>query len=167
MRHTFAAEQWLPLPVDRVFAFFADPTNLLRITPRWQRLQIDDIIIRHAAESIAAAGAGTRITFSMRAFPFSPKRISWQAEIDEFKWNSHFCDKQVQGPFVYWQHCHRVMSRSRNEFPGTILLDELEYELPYGFLGELATNLFVARQIRSTFHYRQARTKEILLSAKR
>ncbi len=40
MRHTFQTEQWLPFPVELVFAFFAYPENLPRLMPAWQKARI-------------------------------------------------------------------------------------------------------------------------------
>ena len=37
MHHTFTSEQWLPYPVEPVFAFFANPENLPRLMPKWQK----------------------------------------------------------------------------------------------------------------------------------
>ena len=46
MRHPFAAEQWLPYPVELVFAFFANPQNLPRLMPAWQKARIEEIAVR-------------------------------------------------------------------------------------------------------------------------
>src|SRR3954451_16784048 len=41
MRFSFTSEQWVPFPLARVFAFFADPLNLPRLMPAWQDARID------------------------------------------------------------------------------------------------------------------------------
>ncbi|HEY5214106.1 MAG TPA: SRPBCC family protein, partial [Acidobacteriaceae bacterium] len=41
MRLRFHTEQHLPYPIETVFAFFADPANLPRLMPAWQRARID------------------------------------------------------------------------------------------------------------------------------
>jgi ligand-binding SRPBCC domain-containing protein len=179
MRHTFQAEQWLPYPVDLVFAFFANPENLPRLMPRWQKARIEEasfapppprpgiVSLIDPTNSPAlrlrgiAAGAGTLMTISFRPFPFSPVRVPWDAEITEFVWNEHFCDVQHRGPFAYWRHCHRLQQESRDAVPGTLLRDHLQYEMHFGALGELAHTLGV-RQIASIFKYRQKRTAELL-----
>jgi ligand-binding SRPBCC domain-containing protein len=172
MRHTFQSEQWLPYPVELVFAFFADPENLPRLMPPWQRARIEDAFFVPPPPGPAAdpaprrnritAGAGTRMTLSFRPFPYARIRVSWYAEITEFFWNDHFCDHQRSGPFAYWHHCHSVRSEIRNDFPGTLLTDVVAYEMPFGRLGELAQRLFINRQLHSTFAYRHRRTSELL-----
>lgn len=171
MRHIYTAEQWLPYPIERVFAFFADPENLPRLMPAWQKARIEEAVFApppalppSSAPRIpgVAAGAGTRMTISFRPFPFSPVRVPWDAEITEFTWFEHFCDVQHRGPFAYWRHCHRLSPESRNDTQGSLLRDVVEYELPLGALGDLANTLFVSRQMRSIFAYRQKRTTELL-----
>jgi ligand-binding SRPBCC domain-containing protein len=175
MRHTFQSEQWLPYPVDLVFAFFANPENLPRLLPPWQKARIEKISIATPPQqpvassrlSTIAAGAGTKLTISLRPFPYSPIRVPWDAEISEFLWNDHFCDRQLRGPFAYWHHCHQVKPETRSgdsgsPTPGTLLEDKVDYELPLSKLGNIANSLFVASQLRSTFAYRHARTSELL-----
>jgi ligand-binding SRPBCC domain-containing protein len=168
MRHNFQSQQWLPHPVELVFAFFANPKNLPCLMPAWQKACIKEVAFTPppAAASTRvkslAAGAGTRVTLSFRPLPYSPIRIAWEAEISEFVWNDHFCDQQLHGPFAYWHHCHSVSSESRAGHSGTRLCDDVEYELPFGKLGELAQRLFIARQLLRTFAYRHARTDELL-----
>ncbi len=178
MRHTFTAEQWLPYPVDVVFAFFSSPENLPRLMPTWQKARIEEATFvapppRPIGSSPAvrlfgiAAGEGTRITLSFRPFPFSPVRVPWDAKIDQFVWNDHFCDAQLRGPFAFWHHCHRVQSETRaNErgiqTAGTVIHDEVQYEMRLGVLGEFANRMFMKRQMRSIFAYRQKRTAELI-----
>ncbi|MCU1320956.1 MAG: cyclase/dehydrase [Acidobacteriaceae bacterium] len=178
MPHTFSAEQWLPYPIELVFAFFANPENLPRLMPSWQKARIEEAAFappppRPVAADPAlrlktiAAGAGTRMTISFRPFPYAPIRVPWEAEISEFAWNDHFCDIQLRGPFAYWKHCHSLKPETRANpsgvlIHGTLLRDHVEYALPFGLAGQIAQRLVVGRQLQSTFHYRQRRTEELL-----
>jgi ligand-binding SRPBCC domain-containing protein len=174
MRYIYHSEQWLPYPVDQVFAFFANPENLPRLMPPWQKARIEEAAfapppprpVSSLSQRSITAGPGTRITFSFRPFPYSPIRIPWEAEIDEFVWNSHFADRQLRGPFAYWHHRHTVASENRiNDgvsTPGTVLRDEIEYEPPLGLFGNIANSFFIARQLNNTFTYRKHRTSAIL-----
>jgi ligand-binding SRPBCC domain-containing protein len=185
MRFSFQAEQWLPYPPELVFAFFSNPENLPRLMPNWQRARIEDAVLVPAPQppagsrhyTICAAGAGTRLTLSFRPFPFSPVRVPWAAEITDFVWNTRFCDRQLRGPFAYWNHCHSIEAQSRphqtvpgehadskDSTAGTLLRDHVEYEMPFGFLGRLAQTLFVNRQLRATFKFRHQRTSVLLAS---
>jgi ligand-binding SRPBCC domain-containing protein len=177
MRHTHHSEQWLPYPVELVFAFFANPENLPRLMPSWQKARIEEAaftpppLLPATASSTRcksiAAGAGTRLSLSFRPFPCSPVRLLWEAEISEFVWNDLFCDTQLRGPFAYWHHCHSVRPEARANpsgalIPGTLLRDDIAYQLPLGKLGNLVQRLFLARQLNSTFAYRHARTNALL-----
>jgi ligand-binding SRPBCC domain-containing protein len=172
MRHIYRTEQWLPYPVEVVFLFFANPENLPRLMPAWQKTRIEEAVFAPppprptGAPAVRSAGivagAGTRMTISFRPLPFSPLRLPWEAEITEFVWNEHFCDVQHRGPFRYWRHCHRLSPETRANIAGTLLRDEVEYELPLGKLGEIAKRLAGARQIRSIFDYRHKRASELL-----
>lgn len=173
MHHTFSAEQWLPYRLELVFAFFANPENLPRLMPSWQKARIEEASFAPPPPRPVGvprfpgivAGAGTRMTISFRPFPYSPVRMPWEAEIDEFAWNDHFCDTQHRGPFAFWHHCHRLQPETRDGWPGTLLRDELEYVLPLGPLGGLAQKTFMPAQLRSIFAYRQKRTAELLALA--
>jgi len=143
MRHTFQSEQWVPHRRERVFAFFADPANLPPLMPRWQRARVE--------KAPDAAGDGSLITISFRPVPFFPLRLEWDALITEFRWNDFFCDEQRRGPFKYFRHCHRI----REERNGTVVSDEVEYELPFGVLGDVANRVIMKRQIRLLFRHRQ------------
>jgi len=46
--------------------------------------------------------------------------------------------------------------------PGTLIRDVVEYEVGFGPLGTLADRLFVRRQLRRTFAWRQQAVREVL-----
>lgn len=175
MRHTFHAEQWLPVPLGDVFAFFSDPANLPRLMPGWQKARIDQASLVPPPPPPASAtmlpvdslaGAGTRLTMSFRPLPLSPVRLTWDAEITDFKWNDHFCDFQQKGPFAYWKHCHHVSVEARrsekgSQIEGTLLRDHVVYQPPLGVLGEFG-GFAIRMQLAATFRFRHKRTSELL-----
>jgi ligand-binding SRPBCC domain-containing protein len=122
--------------------------------PGWQRARVKRVALVAPSSGSAAsvaAGAGSLITISFRAIPWVPVRLEWDAYVSEFHWNESFCDEQRRGPFKYFRHCHRI----RDDANGTVVSDEVEYELPLGLLGDLANGLAVKRQIRALFRHRQ------------
>ena len=136
--------------------------------PNWQKAHIDKATLAPPPPSPSntrgtpVAGPGSHILLSFRPVPFSPVRLKWNAEINEFAWNDHFCDLQLTGPFAYWHHCHRVSPETRNNILGTLLRDDLHYEVPLGPLGSFANWLAISGQIRIAFAFRHRRTSELL-----
>lgn len=168
MSYSHHFEQWLSNPVEEVFAFFANPENLPRLMPAWQKARIEKASIVPAPRAGAtatspskAAGIGTKLTLSFRPFPLSPFRVHWDTEITEFSWDGQFCDRQVSGPFAYWYHCHRLRPVDRNGINMTLIVDHVEYEMPFGVLGRIAHRAFLRRQIEETFRFRQSQVSRI------
>lgn len=171
MRHRFRTTQWLPHTVEFVFAFFANPANLPKLLPDWQQARIDEIELypadnngREESEGMIAAGRGTRLTLSFRPTRLAPVRVSWVSLIEDFHWNERFCDRQLDGPFRYWRQCHRVQawqSETTGEH-GTLLIDTVEYELPFRRLEHLANRLAVKRMLTTVFDHRHRRTEQLL-----
>jgi ligand-binding SRPBCC domain-containing protein len=171
MKHRYRSSQWVPYPVEFVFAFFANPANLPRLQPSWQRARIDEIEMHPAPPSArannyatVAAGRGTRVKLSFRPAPLAPIRVAWTARIEDFHWNERFCDRQIEGPFRYWRQCHRMQpwENSQTGEPGTLLIDTIEYQLPFGPLGRLARRLAFERVLDGIFAHRHMRTEELL-----
>lgn len=157
MRHHFQSEQWVPYPRERVFAFFANPANLPPLMPAWQQARVEK-----ANLTADYAAAGSLIVISFRPVPLLPLRLQWEAYIAEFRWNDYFCDEQRKGPFRYFRHCHRVSEAERDGVKGSIVADAVEYELPFGFLGDLANALGMKRQVAYLFAYRQKMLPRLL-----
>jgi ligand-binding SRPBCC domain-containing protein len=170
MRHHLHAEQWLPYPLPPLFDFFANPHNLPRLADPAQRMRIEEAFLNPPPPSRAsralAAGEGSHISLSFRPIPGLPIRLGWQLEIVDFDWNSHFADIQRHGPFAFWQHTHSFAAEARGiggdePVPGTLLSDDIDYQLPAGALGNLAQPL-VQRKLEAMFHDRHQRLAALL-----
>ena len=177
MSQQFQTCQWLPFPVELVFAFFANPANLPHLMPARLKTRIEDARMQPAPPRpvpqdparrflSVAAGVGSEILISFEPIPWIPKRVSWMARITEFEWNSHFCDQQVRGPFTEFRHRHGIEPEFRDGQEGTLVSDEIEFALPYGVIG-MAAGLLVKRQLAQSFAHRQKRLPEILAVASR
>jgi ligand-binding SRPBCC domain-containing protein len=176
MMNRFETSQWVPFPVDLVFAFFANPSNLLHLVPDELETQILDVrlkpapprppaspLLRHFPSEVA--GEGSEIEISFKPLGWAPK-VKWTARITEFVWNSHFCDDQVKGPFRTFHHRHEVREEVRDGVRGTVVTDIVDYQPPFGVLGMLG-NPVVKRQLAHRFAHRQAMLPESLLVAAR
>ena len=108
------------------------------------------------------AGVGSEIVTSFRIVPFLPFRAHWIALITEFEWDHHFADAQKTGPFKSFHHRHELAEETRSRTAGTSIRDVIEYEVGFGFLGELAQKLVVSRQLRRTFEYRHQALEKLL-----
>lgn len=160
-------EHWVPFPLGTVFLFFANPENLPRIMPPATATRIEHLNLIPPAESSAPnaqilAGIGSEIITSFHLLPFLPFRARWTALITEFEWNHHFADIQKTGPFKSFHHRHELAAETRNGVSGTTVRDVIEYDVGYGLLGRVANQIFVNRQFRRTFAYRQGALVKLL-----
>lgn len=146
--HSFRRVMTLPLPRKRVFAFFADPANLARITPAEMGFEI-------LTPMPVEMDNGLIIDYRVRiaGMPFH-----WQSLITHWDPPSEFDDEQMRGPYRRWSHAHRF----RDVSEGTEIEDDVRYALPFWPLGELA-HPFVRNKLESIFHHREVAIRRILL----
>ena len=171
MSARFETEQWIGVPIERVFLFFANPQNLPRIMPPATGTRLLRVTLKPppnnappttVTDETPLAGVGSEIVTSFRVAPFLPFRARWIALITEFEWNDHFADTQVKGPFKRFVHRHQLSSEMRNGVMGTRVRDVIEYEVGFGWFGRLAEEWFVKAQLQKTFRYRQQALEKLI-----
>lgn len=140
--HRFEADQFLPRPIDEVFAFFSSEKNLEQITPPWLGFRV-------LGSSTPEIQQGTLIDYRLSLFGV-PMR--WRTLIERWEPGRCFVDRQLKGPYALWHHTHTFTSV---EGGGTQMHDVVRYQLPLGLLGDLSAHWLVRQQVRAIFAYRR------------
>jgi ligand-binding SRPBCC domain-containing protein len=139
--HILSSEQYVPAPLNQVFAFFGKPENLARITPPWLGFEI-------LTPSPIAMRPGALIDYRISLGPFP---THWRTMITAFDPPHLFVDEQLSGPYSFWHHTHRFEVQGS----GTLIHDEIRYLLPFGALGRLVHTLMIRRQLEGIFAHRR------------
>jgi ligand-binding SRPBCC domain-containing protein len=134
-------EQWIARPIDEVFAFFADAHNLEEITPPWLGFKI-------LSMSTTSIEKETVIRYRLRLHGIP---IHWQTDICEWNPPFSFVDEQRSGPYRQWRHTHRFEAHGGR----TKMIDEVQYSLPFGVLGQIVHALKVRGDVSRIFDYRR------------
>ncbi|MCB0078195.1 MAG: SRPBCC family protein [Anaerolineales bacterium] len=148
MEHILESELALPLPIDEVFPFFAEPENLERITPNSMRFNIitpPPITMKR--------GALIDYKLSLFGIPFK-----WKTEITRYEPPYVFVDEQLKGPYKLWVHTHTFEPTDR----GTLIKDHVRYQLPLSPLGDIVHPI-VRRQLNQIFSFRRRAVTEALM----
>lgn len=139
-RQTFRKESEVNAAPAEVFAWHEEPGAVERLTPPWEKVQMVK-----RGESLRV---GTQVIFRVFTGPISQL---WVAEHVAYDPPRLFADQQRQGPFAYWLHRHRFEPTERGT---TLMIDDVEYELPLGWLGELVGGAFTRAKLQKMFDYR-------------
>ena len=140
---TLTNELWLPQSLEEVFPFFADASNLERLTPPSLRFRI-------LTPPPIDMAVGTIIDYRIRLRGI-PMR--WQSEITAWEPPYRFVDEQRRGPYRLWIHEHVFVPQGG----GTLAKDIVRYAV---LGGEIVQRLFVASELERIFEYRNAVLKD-------
>lgn len=133
----------LPISLDEAWNFLSSPSNLQEITPDHMGFEITT---PRLPDQIYP---GLMISYKVR--PVLGIKMAWLTEITQVREPYYFVDEQRAGPYALWHHEHSLSSTDQ----GTLMTDLVTYRLPAGPLGDLAHRIFVQKQLKGIFHYRE------------
>lgn len=136
-------EHLLSISLDEAWDFFSSPHNLKDITPE----HLDFKITNNSGQG--KMYPGMLITYIVKPVLGIPMR--WCTEITHVEDKKYFVDEQRFGPYSMWHHEHHF-----EEVDGGVMMrDKVSYAIPLGPIGQLANALFVGKEVRGIFEYRE------------
>ncbi len=141
----FRKESLIQASAERVFAFHEAPDAFERLQPPWQTTEI--------VQPPASLEVGTRVIVKVKLGPL------WQTIVAEhvaYEPGRMFADRMLEGPFASWLHRHVVTPQGPDR---CLLTDDIEYELPLGWLGRVFGGGFARWNLERMFEYRHEVTR--------
>jgi ligand-binding SRPBCC domain-containing protein len=137
-------------PIDRVWKFYTDVKHLEIITPKETGLKI----INFTSQNIVQ---GQEIWCSGKIIA-KRRRTIWHSKITFLK-PYEYVDEMLAGPFKKWRHLHKFQDVDRKQ---TEVVDEIEFELPYGIFGKFLFEGYACKQLHKIFEHRKVATIRVL-----
>jgi ligand-binding SRPBCC domain-containing protein len=147
---TFRQSFIVKSPIEKVWHFYTDVKHLETITPK----EIELKIISTTHQNIVQ---GQEIWVSGKIFKKIRRRMKWHSKITSLKANEYI-DEMLSGPFKKWRHLHRFGTIEGKQ---TEIIDEVDFELPYGILGKVFEG-YAYKQLQNIFEYRKKATVKAL-----
>ncbi|MDR3681619.1 MAG: SRPBCC family protein [Flavipsychrobacter sp.] len=140
--------QLIKAPIDEIWAFFSSPKNLSALTPAYMKFTIT------STNMPAETYPGQIITYKVS--PIAGVPLFWMTEITHVDKNKLFVDEQRIGPYKIWHHEHHFVQQT----DGVLMTDIVHYSLPVYFLGRIAHEIFIKKQLKDIFDYRHKKIEE-------
>ena len=142
MKHELYREQQLNCDLQTAWDFFSSPMNLPKITPK------DMAFTVLSEQKTNTIFEGMIIDYTVSPLLGIP--VKWKTRITSVIPNKSFTDFQEKGPYRLWNHHHEFIPNEK----GVLMIDKVDYELPFGLLGNIAHALFVKKKLEKIFNYR-------------
>jgi ligand-binding SRPBCC domain-containing protein len=134
-------------PVETLWAFHERPDAFQLLQPPWDRIEV--------LTPPRSLEVGTRVEVRAWIGPFPTRIIAEHVACERGK---RFEDRMLAGPFRSWHHRHLFESLG----PGrSRLTDDIEYELPLGWLGRAFGASIARRRLERTFEHRHRITRAL------
>lgn len=141
-RRCFSSQLVVPVSAKDAFAWHEREGAMDRLVPPWEDVRVVD-----RGEGLRV---GSRVVLESRLGPVS---VRWVAEHVDYAAGRRFVDVQRFGPFKHWTHTHQFEDAAS----GSVIRDEVEYELPAGRLGDWIGSRYVRTWLDRLFAYRHRR----------
>jgi ligand-binding SRPBCC domain-containing protein len=151
VKQTFVKESRIPAGPEAVFRFHETPDALTKLLPPGEPMRVD--------VPPASLQPGTRVVLrgSVLGLP-----LTWAAVHTEYDPPRQFADRQESGPFEHWHHRHHMADDGNG---GTVLRDEVEYALPFGWVGRVLGGRLVRKKLDAMFAHRHEATRRAVCGA--
>ena len=136
----------LEAPIEAVFAFHGNPHNVGKISPGWQKVEVEQ------GDAVPRADAEFQIV--VRFFGLLPMR--WRGVWKEVREPTGLIDEALKSPFAFWRHHHEFHALDAAH---TRMTDHVEYLFPCGWLGKWFGETLGRWQFHLMFADRHARTR--------
>ncbi|MBI5787459.1 MAG: hypothetical protein HZA78_01195 [Candidatus Schekmanbacteria bacterium] len=146
MLHKIIKTTLIPGTVEDVFQFHTSLEIIFGLLPAHVK-----ITKLHAPDHVKL-GDKVRLFIRIHALFFP-----WEAVIAEFQQNERFVDVLEHGPFSYWRHEHLFLPQDDSS---TLITDQIEYKLKFSLFGELASHLFLEKELTNIFNMRHQKALE-------
>ena len=133
-----------------VFQFHESPDALRHLIPPWEKMEV--------VESSGSLRPGSKVVLRGRVGVLA---IQWVAIHTEYEPPHLFADRQESRPFAWWYHRHRFLDDGQG---GTVLRDEVEYQVPLGIIGRVLGGWLIRRKLERMFAYRHEKTRRMIES---
>jgi uncharacterized protein (TIGR01777 family) len=143
---TFTLRSAMPVSADELYAWHSRPLAFQRLQPLWERIDMKNVMGVFGTDGY---------TVEFRTKVLGPVKGRWIAEAFDFRPGAGFQDRQVRGPFTFWNHTHRFIPDGTER---SFLEEFIEYRMPGGALGRLFGGRMARRRLAAVFAYRHALT---------
>ena len=151
------------MPTIHLTTFIAAPVNVVFDLSRSVELHKKSMA-HHKEEAVAGTRFGlieNEDTVTWRAKHLFKTRLL-RVKITDMKRPDQFTDEQLQGDFKVMKHEHHFKPCEN----GTIMIDLLYYEVPYGGLGKIFDSIYLFKYMTRLLHQRNNTIKEFAESEK-
>jgi ligand-binding SRPBCC domain-containing protein len=147
--YTLETRQKIPVSKEDLWDFISSPLNLKKITPEYMGFEVT------TKDLPAKMYPGMIISYKVS--PLLGIKMTWVTEISQVKELEYFVDEQRVGPYRLWHHQHHIAVIE----DGVMMKDIVHYATPFGFLGSIANELFIRKQLKEIFDFRKRKLEEI------
>ncbi len=143
---------FIAAPVERVFDL-SRSVNLHKVSTAHRHERIVDGVMSGLLK------AGDSVTWQARHLN---KERRFTSQVTEMDYPVHFTEEMLKGDFKSFRHEHHFKGIDN----GTILIDMLHFETPYGVIGKLLNHFYLTQYLQTMLHTRNQVIREYAESRK-